>query len=215
MKQERRHGIRRSHHASHGVRRRGGTFRPLRRGGQWSTSASAARSGPQPGGLGPLQAALPGYRLLAIDLPGFGQSRPLPDCRLASLAGHVEQVLDRLEAASGVHVVGNSLGGAVAMQLTVRAPARVSSLTLLNCAGFGREVTWALRILGLPLLWRLLLRPDEGSARHTERSLFIRTSHTAMERSTGAPVRQTAGLRGTLHPGRQGAQSTPSGHRHH
>ncbi len=121
---------------------------------------------------GPLQAALPGYRVLAVDLPGFGGSQPLPDWRLASLAGQVEGVLDRLGIASGVHVVGNSLGGAVAMQLAARAPARVSSLALLNSAGFGGNVSWALRVLDLPLLWRLFLRPDEGLARETERLLF-------------------------------------------
>ncbi|MEE1769998.1 alpha/beta fold hydrolase [Streptomyces sp. JV185] len=134
----------------------------------------------------PLQAALPDHRLIAIDVPGFGRSQPLPDCRLASLSGHVERVLDGLEVASAVHVVGNSLGGAIAMQLTVHAPERVSSLTLLNSAGFGREVTWALRILDLPLLWRLLLRPDEGNARLTERSLFHDPEFATPERIAAA-----------------------------
>ncbi|MER5362298.1 alpha/beta fold hydrolase [Streptomyces sp. NPDC002785] len=91
------------------------------------------------GNWAPLQAVLPDHRLIAIDVPGFGRSQPLPDCRLASLAGHVERVLDRLGLTSAVHVVGNSLGGAIAMQLAAHAPARVSSLALLNSAGFGRE----------------------------------------------------------------------------
>ncbi|MEE1793036.1 alpha/beta fold hydrolase [Streptomyces sp. BE308] len=70
----------------------------------------------------PLRAALSGYRLIAIDLAGFGQSQPLPDCRLASLARHVEGTLDMLGVPSGAHVVGNSLGGAVAMRLATGAP---------------------------------------------------------------------------------------------
>ncbi|MFF9321569.1 alpha/beta fold hydrolase [Streptomyces sp. NPDC014735] len=134
----------------------------------------------------PLQAALPDHRLIAIDVPGFGRSQPLPDCRLASLTGHVERVLDRLEVLSTVHVVGNSLGGAIAMQLTAHAPERVASLALLNSAGFGREVTWALRILDLPLIWRLLLRPGEGNARLAERSLFHDPDFATPERIAAA-----------------------------
>ncbi|MFF2744120.1 alpha/beta fold hydrolase [Kitasatospora sp. NPDC058048] len=134
----------------------------------------------------PLQAALPDHRLIAIDVPGFGRSQPLPDCRLPALAGHVERVLDRLGLTSPVHVVGNSLGGAIAMRLTVHAPERVSSLTLLNSAGFGREVTWALRILDLPLLWRLLLRPTEGNAQLAERSLFHDPDFATPERTAAA-----------------------------
>lgn len=130
----------------------------------------------------PLRAALSGYRLIAIDLAGFGQSQALPDCRLAALARHVEGALDVLGVPSGAHVVGNSLGGAVAMRLAADAPARVASLALLNSAGFGRDVTWTLRILDLPLLWRLLLRPHADSALMSERSIFYDPAFATPER---------------------------------
>ncbi|MFH8586116.1 alpha/beta fold hydrolase [Streptomyces celluloflavus] len=120
----------------------------------------------------PLRAALPARRLIALDLAGFGRSQPLPDLRLGALAEHVAKTLDRLGATAPAHVVGNSLGGAVAMRLAVHDPARVASLALADSAGFGREVTWLLRALDLPVLWRLLLRPDEYGARTAERSLF-------------------------------------------
>ncbi|MFF9073420.1 alpha/beta fold hydrolase [Streptomyces sp. NPDC014872] len=156
----------------------------------------------------PLQAALPDHRLIAIDVPGFGRSQPLPDCRLASLTGHVERVLDRLEVLSTVHVVGNSLGGAIAMQLTAHAPERVASLALLNSAGFGREVTWALRILDLPLIWRLLLRPGEGNARLTERSLFHDPDFATPERIAAAVT--LARREGAARPPRQVARDLGS-----
>ncbi|WP_433413095.1 alpha/beta fold hydrolase [Microtetraspora malaysiensis] len=130
----------------------------------------------------PLRAALPGYRLLAIDLAGFGHSHPLPEPRLDSLAGHVMRTLDALDVTRAVHVVGNSLGGAVAMRLAADNPDRVASLALANSAGFGRRVTWALRVLDLPLLWRLLLRPDERTARSTELSLFYDPAFATPER---------------------------------
>ncbi|MDP9869033.1 MULTISPECIES: alpha/beta fold hydrolase [Streptosporangium] len=130
----------------------------------------------------PLRAALPGYRLLAIDLAGFGHSHPLPNPRLDSLARHVMRTLDALGVTSAVHVVGNSLGGAVGMRLAADDPGRVASLALADSAGFGRRVTWALRVLDLPLLWRLLLRPDERTARSTELSLFYDPAFATPER---------------------------------
>ncbi|MBG0831528.1 alpha/beta fold hydrolase [Planomonospora sp. ID67723] len=130
----------------------------------------------------PLRAALSGHRVLAIDLAGFGHSHPLPDPQLGSLAGHVMRTLDVLGVTPAVHLVGNSLGGAVAMRLAADAPARVTSLALAGSAGFGHQVTWALRVLDLPLLWRLLLRPDENTARSTERALFYDPAFATPER---------------------------------
>jgi pimeloyl-ACP methyl ester carboxylesterase len=58
------------------------------------------------------------------------------------------------------------------MQLSVQASDRVRSLVLVNSAGFGREVTIALRLLAIHPLGRLLLRPSATGARRTLRSLF-------------------------------------------
>ncbi|MPQ97052.1 alpha/beta fold hydrolase [Modestobacter sp. I12A-02628] len=114
------------------------------------------------------------YRVLAPDLAGYGESEPLREpYSLPTLARSVEDLLDALGIDGPVHVAGNSLGGAVAMQLSVQAPPRVRTLTLVNSAGFGREVTATLRLLAIRPLARLLLRrPTLAAARHTEQSLF-------------------------------------------
>src|SRR5712691_7263441 len=72
------------------------------------------------------------YRVIAVDLPGHGRSA-LPGERLTvdGIADRVGALLAHL-AAPPVHVVGLSLGGCVALALTVRTPARVRSLTLVN-----------------------------------------------------------------------------------
>ena len=78
--------------------------------------------------------------VLALDLPGHGQSTPrLPGTSLAALAGFVAHLLDRLDI-QRVHAVGHSLGGAIAMQLALAHPARVASLALINSAGLGEEI---------------------------------------------------------------------------
>ena len=76
------------------------------------------------------------FRILNIDLPGFGRSTPadLDDYSIRAQAGRVEQVLAELDIPS-VHVVGQGLGGGVALELYHLAQQRVSSLTLISASG--------------------------------------------------------------------------------
>lgn len=78
--------------------------------------------------------------VIALDLPGHGQSTPrLPGTALADLAAFVVHFLDRLEVGR-VHLVGHSLGGAIAARIALDHPARVASLALVSPAGFGPEI---------------------------------------------------------------------------
>ena len=116
---------------------------------------------------------LRGRRVLSMDLPGFGFSDRMPgSADLPTLAGGVVATLDALGRTGPVHLLGNSLGGAVCLQLLAAVPQRVSTLTLVNSAGFGREVAATLRLLSVPGLGELLLRPNRGAARRAERALF-------------------------------------------
>ncbi len=114
------------------------------------------------------------YRVISLDLPGFGfSSRPTEAMTLAALARGVGATLDALGEQRPVHVIGNSMGGAVALQLLVLQPDRVASLVLVNSAGFGREVTPLLRVLAMPVVGRMAtLRTTRASARIIERAIF-------------------------------------------
>ncbi|OLF10345.1 alpha/beta fold hydrolase [Actinophytocola xanthii] len=126
---------------------------------------------------------LEGFRVYSVDLPGFGESDPLPGrATLPPYAEHVRGFLDAVGERQPVHVVGNSLGGAVAMLLALRHPDRVRSMVLVASAGFGREVTIALRLLALRPVGRLLLRPSRAGARRMERALFRDGSFVTEER---------------------------------
>jgi pimeloyl-ACP methyl ester carboxylesterase len=126
---------------------------------------------------------LDGFRVISVDLAGFGGSDPLPGkASLPPLTEFVKDFLDELGETRPLHVIGNSLGGAVAMLLALRYPSRVRSLVLVASAGFGREVTIALRILALRPLGRLLLRPSLTNSRRAERAIFRDPSFVTEER---------------------------------
>ena len=124
------------------------------------------------------------YRVITLDIPGFGfSSRPTESMTLASLARGVVDTLDALGEQRPLHVIGNSLGGAVALQLLVLQPCQVASLVLVNSAGFGREVTMLLRMLALPVIGRLATRrTTRASARMLERSIFADRSLASRQR---------------------------------
>lgn len=146
------------------------------------------------------------YRVHSVDLPGFGGTDPLPGRHdLESYAAFAESYLEAVGETGPVHVVGNSLGGAVAMRLAVRAPHRVASLVLAGSAGFGSEVTIALRVLTVRGLGELLLlRPSLAAAWRVERSLYRDRAFVTDQRvaHTYALATRPHGARVTLQIGR-------------
>ncbi|MFC7304995.1 alpha/beta fold hydrolase [Streptomyces monticola] len=71
----------------------------------------------------------------ALDLPGFGDSPP-PDDGNYSLTGHARAVIRHLDASDRgpVHLIGNSMGGAVATRVAAVRPDLVRTLTLVSPA---------------------------------------------------------------------------------
>jgi len=90
------------------------------------------------------------FTVVAPDLLGQGQSdKPRGDYSLGAHANTLRDLLDALgcERAS---LVGQSLGGGVAMQFAYQFPERCERLILVNSGGLGREVTFYLRMLAVP-----------------------------------------------------------------
>ncbi len=79
------------------------------------------------------------HRMLAIDLPGHGRSEVPAQARLEALVDAVQSVLDE-EGVSRLHLVGHSLGGAVALALAETGTIELRSLVLLAPAGLGPEI---------------------------------------------------------------------------
>jgi pimeloyl-ACP methyl ester carboxylesterase len=90
------------------------------------------------------------YQVLAPDLVGHGSSeKPPGDYSLGAFASGLRDLMDVLDVDRAT-VVGQSLGGGVAMQFAYQFPERCTRLVLVSSGGLGREVSWMLRALSLP-----------------------------------------------------------------
>jgi pimeloyl-ACP methyl ester carboxylesterase len=134
------------------------------------------------------------HRVIALDLPGFGDSvKPLRaayDARY--FAGVVTDLMDALEI-SRAHLVGNSMGGRIALEMALTAPERVDRLVLLSPAmAWLRPRRWApvvrllrpeLTMVPLPverLVRRLVGGDDDWTAAGVDE--FLRAFSTARGR---------------------------------
>src|SRR5439155_4314114 len=89
--------------------------------------------------------AAAGFRAVAIDLKGYGESDKPPrvrEYRLPRLSAEVGALIGKL-GSDKAHVVGHDWGGALAWDLARRLPGRVDKLVVLNAphpAIFARRV---------------------------------------------------------------------------
>ena len=80
------------------------------------------------------------HRTYALDLPGHGSSgKVVADGTVQALSRTVAAFTDGLNL-EAVHLVGHSLGGAIAIDFAAANPGRVLSLTLISTAGLGPEI---------------------------------------------------------------------------
>jgi pyruvate dehydrogenase E2 component (dihydrolipoamide acetyltransferase) len=84
-----------------------------------------------------------GRRVIALDLPGHGGSaKEVGSGNAERLTEVVESGLETL-AITRVHLVGHSMGGAIAASLALRRPELVATLTLIASAGVGPDINAA------------------------------------------------------------------------
>jgi pimeloyl-ACP methyl ester carboxylesterase len=106
------------------------------------------------------------FRVIAVDLPGFGDSdKPLGapyDARF--FARSIIALLDALEV-DRAHLVGNSLGGRVALEVGLHEPSRVGRLGLLaSSMAWRKERPWANLLR--------LVRPELGAIQPAPRAVI-------------------------------------------
>ena len=149
------------------------------------------------GSFVPTVAALAGsFRAIALDLPGFGDSfKPLgAPYHPPFFARSVVELMDAL-GLQRAHVIGNSMGGRVALELGLRYPERIGRLVLLAPSlAWRRQRPWA------PFV--RMLSPELGLVQITPRWLVETIVHRIIPAARSGWVRAGVDefLRGYLTP---------------
>ncbi len=98
------------------------------------------------------------FEVIALDLPGFGDSDLPRDFRrwdLTHLSEHLAAFMDALSL-DRPWLVGNSLGGAVALYTAHRFSSSVAGLILLAPAAVGNAISWGLRLMSVPVVGEVM-----------------------------------------------------------
>lgn len=104
------------------------------------------------------------HRVVAVDLPGFGQSPVPPSSYLQSGLKGAAEVFHRLVDALKIEnplVVGHSLGAGIALEYAYVAPTELSGLVLISSMGFGPQIDLLSRLLTLPIFGELVFHPSQ------------------------------------------------------
>ena len=130
-----------------------GTGIHLRRGGSGEPMLFLHGASGVAGWIPTFQALSETHDLMVPDHPTYGLSDE-PDWldSMDDLAMFYLDFLDQMDL-NGVHLVGNSLGGWLAMEIAVRNSSRLKSLTLVGAAG--------IRIAGKPIADIFMMDPDD------------------------------------------------------
>ena len=100
------------------------------------------------------------HRVYAPDLVGFGRSeKPGPSFSPFDYTPFLDDFINALNI-DGVSLVGQSLGGGIALHYAIQFPKKVNKLVLVDNAGLGKEVIWTLRLMSLPLVGELFSYPS-------------------------------------------------------
>lgn len=92
----------------------------------------------------------PHFHILAPDLPGHGESSlDFDDYSLGAMASALRDLLV-VRGITRCTIVGQSLGGGVALQFVYQYPDFCERIALIGSGGLGREVNWILRLLAVP-----------------------------------------------------------------
>ena len=128
------------------------------------------------------------FTVVAPDLLGHGASdKARHDYSLGSFASSLRDLMVALRVDRAT-VVGQSLGGGVAMQFAYQFPERVERLVLVNSGGLGPEVSWILRALTfpgteylMPVLFPSFVRDAGDAVRRKLGSFGLRAPHVEEE----------------------------------
>ena len=97
------------------------------------------------------------YQVIALDLPGFGESDPPPwPPDVDHYVDFIRKFIEAFHVQPG-YVVAHSLGGLLMLAYAIQYPTTLKKLVLLDNAGFSTQLSWHFRILTIPGIRSILM----------------------------------------------------------
>jgi 4,5:9,10-diseco-3-hydroxy-5,9,17-trioxoandrosta-1(10),2-diene-4-oate hydrolase len=121
------------------------------------------------------------YRVIAVDLPGHGDSdKPDIPYTLPNATRFMCWLLDAfgLERA---HLVGESLGGMIALRLALDHPERLDRVVAVGPAGLGRDVGWVIRWVSMPVVGEIVVHPTARRMKYLVKKFFYADRRSDIE----------------------------------
>ena len=94
------------------------------------------------------------YRIIRLDLPGFGLTGPVDvdTVKHDAWAGFLHDFVNTIGLEDDFYIAGNSLGGAIAWNYAVRHPERVKKMVLIDPASYPYEgLPWPVELSVIPI----------------------------------------------------------------
>ena len=112
------------------------------------------------------------FTVYAMDIPGHGDSvKEGVDYTIDASVSFTFGFLDAMGLSSAA-LVGNSMGGLIALRSALAEPERITHLVLIDTAGFGKEIAPFLRIMSLPFVGEMAEIQATRSTSNMLRQIF-------------------------------------------
>jgi 4,5:9,10-diseco-3-hydroxy-5,9,17-trioxoandrosta-1(10),2-diene-4-oate hydrolase len=112
----------------------------------------------------------------AVDLPGHGKTyKSISKNPLDQAVTFMIEFMDVMNI-NKASMVGNSMGGLLALALTLKHPDRVSKLVLEGSAGLRKDIAWFLRFMTLPGIGEIITTPTRKTTKSLLKQILYDTS---------------------------------------
>ena len=96
------------------------------------------------------------FQVYALDLPGHGDSdKPSIEYEPERILRLIKLTIETLNMDNPA-IIGNSVGGSLALMMSLRYPNIISKTVLVNSSSLGKEINLYLRLISVPLLGTIL-----------------------------------------------------------
>jgi 4,5:9,10-diseco-3-hydroxy-5,9,17-trioxoandrosta-1(10),2-diene-4-oate hydrolase len=102
-----------------------------------------------------------------MDLPGHGRTELHQNkYEILDFVHFIREFMDTLKI-ERAHLIGHSLGGAIAARFALTYPEKVEKLILVSSAGLGRELGFGLRLMTINGLGEMITRPKFNNMKNS------------------------------------------------